>query len=117
VRTAGVARLWRLQDVELVTSNFGIEEARRNLPDAERIDRLASLLEQVRVIEATMPDPASRSEIDLPDKDWPIIGGAIAARATHLITGDARDFGRWFGRKLFGILVLTPGQYLRTVRP
>ena len=114
---AGVAWLWRLDDAGLVTSNFAIEEARRNLPDDERIDRLATLLERVHIVEATMPDAATRSEIELPAKDWPIIGGAVAAGATHLITGDARDFGRWFGRKLLGVLVLTPAEYLRTNRP
>jgi predicted nucleic acid-binding protein len=114
---SGVARLWQLEAVELVTSEFAIEEARRSLPDDERVDRLASLLERVRVVQATMPDPASRRGIELPGKDWPIIGGAIAAGATHLITGDARDFGRWFGRRLFGVLVVTPASYLRTVGP
>jgi len=35
------------------------------------------------------------------------------ARSTHLITGDLRHFGPYFGKKLAGILVLSPADYLR----
>jgi hypothetical protein len=38
---------------------------------------------------------------------------AIEARATHLLTGDFRHFGSYFGKKLEGIFVLPPGEYLR----
>jgi len=44
--------------------------------------------------------------VELPEKDWPILGGAIAAEATHLITGDLKHFGRYFGPHIHGILVL-----------
>jgi len=34
--------------------------------------------------------------VDIPEKDVPIVRAALAAEASHLITGDRRDFGRYF---------------------
>jgi hypothetical protein len=42
----------------------------------------------------------------------PILLAAIASGATHLITGDLRDFKTLFGRKIGGVLVLRPRDYL-----
>jgi hypothetical protein len=49
----------------------------------------------------------------LPAKDVPILLAAIEARATHLLTGDIRHFGAYFGKKIEGIVVTRPGAYLR----
>jgi len=35
---------------------------------------------------------------------------AIEAQATHLITGDVRRFGPYFGKKIQSILILTPSE-------
>ena len=51
--------------------------------------------------------------VSLPEKDVPILLAAIEARATHLLTGDLRHFGSYFGKRVEGILVLHPGKYLR----
>jgi uncharacterized protein len=51
--------------------------------------------------------------ISLPEKVIPILLAAVEARATHLLTGGIRDFGRHFGHKIAGILILPPGEYLR----
>jgi hypothetical protein len=53
-----------------------------------------------------------RGSVELREKDWPILGGAVAAGATHLITGDRRDFGPYFGTEIFGVMILAPGDYL-----
>jgi len=62
--------------------------------------------------EAAMLPPERRGAIELPEKDWPILGGAAAAGASHLITGDVRHFGPYSGERLLGVLVLTPADYL-----
>jgi hypothetical protein len=41
-----------------------------------------------------------------------LLTAAIASGATHLITGDLRDFKPLFGRKIGGVLVLRPRDYL-----
>jgi hypothetical protein len=56
----------------------------------------------------TIPEDAR-----LREKDVPILLAAMAAGATHLLTGDLRDFGHLMGRKSGGILVQTPGEFLK----
>ena len=112
---AGVTRLWSLPQAVLMTSDYAVEEAKRNLSDTEQIERLHNLLEAVQLAPAITLDPDLRAEIELPQKDLPILGGAVAAKATHLITGDLRDFGPYFGKRLLGVLILPPADYLNTV--
>jgi hypothetical protein len=40
---------------------------------------------------------------------------SLSLRRTHLITGDIRNFGPYFGKKIQGILVLPPGDYLKKI--
>lgn len=110
----GVARLWQLDSALLLTSEYAVAEARRNLVDEDQRLRLNRLLDGLEVTSGGSVAPADREGIDLPDKDWPILGGAVAARATHLVTGDVRHFGPYFGRRLFGVFVTLPAQYLRS---
>jgi predicted nucleic acid-binding protein len=109
---AGVRRLWQLPGATLLTSSYAVEEARRNLPPGERRERLEELLENVEVGEAMMLPPELRQGIELPEKDWPVLGGAAAAGATHLITGDLQHFGRYFGQRILGVRVMRPKDYL-----
>ena len=53
-------------------------------------------------------------ELELPDEDIPILQAALGAEASHLITGDRRDVGRYFGENLGGVRVMTPRQYLES---
>jgi len=110
---AGVIRLWEVSGAELVTSSYVVEEARRNLTGKDQRTRLEELLKRVEVGEAMMLPPELRGEIDLPEKDWPVLGGAAAAGATHLITGDLRHFGAYFGEEALGVMILKPADYLR----
>jgi predicted nucleic acid-binding protein len=109
---AGVQRLWSLEEATLLTSDYAIEEAHRNLREDEQRERLRGLLQNVDRVPAVSLDPDARGGVELREKDWPILGGAVAADATHLITGDRRDFGPFFGTALFGVLILPPSLYL-----
>lgn len=111
----GLLALWRLRDVELLTSGYAAEEARRNLDTPERAARLERLLGDVRIVAEprVVPLPAG---VRLPEKDQPILGAAIAAEATHLLTGDLRDFGPLMGMRVAGAFVQTPGEFLRRGR-
>lgn len=111
---AGVVRLWQIPDVELLTSTFALEEARRNLPEEGQRKRLEGLLKKVKVGEALMLPPERRGGVELPEKDWPILGGAAASGASHLITGDLRHFGPYFGQRVLGVLVMRPSDYLKS---
>lgn len=108
---AGLLRLWRLERIEILTSAYAAEEARRNLEDAEARGRLEALLERIRIApesgEGSLP-----SGIQIAEKDRPILRSAIAAGVTHLLTGDLKDFGRFFGKRVRGVLIQTPAEYL-----
>lgn len=110
---AGVAQLWQVEGVALVTSSFAVQEARRNLEDPRQKTRLGELLRGMEVGEALMLPPERRGGVELPEKDWPILGGAVASGATHLVTGDQRHFGQYFGSQIRGAWIVKPGDYLR----
>ena len=113
---AGVARLWEVSGAVLVTSSYVVEEARRNLTGKDQRTRLEELLKKMEIGEAMMLPPELRGEIDLPEKDWPVLGGAAAAGASHLITGDLRHFGAYFGKEVMSVQVLKPADYLSALR-
>lgn len=102
---AGAAR------VTLWTSELAIDEASRNLrlKSPESLEELIDLLSRVQRTGA----PSSRAvaaaaESGLESKDVPILGGAVAARADILVTGDRRHFGRFFGTTAAGAKILPP---------
>jgi predicted nucleic acid-binding protein len=108
---AGLLQLWRLRNVALCSSRYALEEARINLADDNQQNRLTTLSGSLCLFEAgrtSLP-----SGIFLPEKDVPIFLAAIEARATHLLTGDVRHFGAYFEKKIEGIAIMRPGQYLR----
>ena len=108
--------LWRLKKVLLFSSGYSLEEARRNLA-LLRPDRLSNLQQLIAKVQLADAPPLATVPIEaraLPQKDLPILLAAIEARATHLLTADTRHFGPLRGKTLEGVLVLTPGDYLRT---
>lgn len=103
-------RLRQRLGIELMTSAYAHAEADRHLDERQRM-RLAELMKRVRVV----PDAPSQDVPDglsLRNKDVPIVAAARAAGATHLITGDRRDFGSYFGKRLGPMWMLPPHDYL-----
>jgi predicted nucleic acid-binding protein len=113
---AGLLELWKLSDTHLLTSRYAAEEALRNLDSRERRSRLARLLEEVELVPEALAEKLPAG-VRLPEKDRPILQAALAAGATHLLTGDLRDFGPLFGRQVGGIRITTPGAFLRASSP
>jgi predicted nucleic acid-binding protein len=103
---------------DLVTSPQALEEARRNLTLKSRgFDaRLAAALGVVVLVaEAPRELMVWAAAEGLPAKDAPILAAAAHCGAELLVTGDARDFGRLYGRTLRGVRVVTPAQALSAV--
>jgi uncharacterized protein len=113
---AGLRQLWEVPDVELVTSAYAVEEARRNLDRPEQRAALQVLLQSVEVLAASPGDSPIAAPIELAEKDRPILALAVSARATHLLTGDVRHFGRYYGQTVAGVHILPPAAYLRARR-
>lgn len=109
---AGLLRLWRLKGVALVTSDYAVQEALRNLPQEEQRTRLGTLLEDVEIVSGTFDGVPLPRRVRLPKDDLPILRAAIAAGCTHLLTGNLRDFGPYLGVRLGGALVVLPATYL-----
>jgi len=108
---ARLVELWKLTDAILCSSSYALEEARINLSENAQKRRLAKLARRVRLFDAAPCELPTG--LSLPEKDVPIFLAAKEARATHLITGDGRHFGPYFGRQIEGILVLSPADYLK----
>jgi predicted nucleic acid-binding protein len=103
-------------NVELVTSAYAVEEARRNLDRPEQRAALQDLLQSMEVLAASPGDPPIAIPIELAEKDRPILALAVAARTTHLLTGDVRHFGRFYGQTVVGVHILLPAACLRARR-
>jgi len=107
--------------VTLLTSPLAIAEAERNL-EAKRPAALPTLrqsLAAVRVVREPAPADVERlTPPELSSKDRPLLAAAIVAHATHFVTGDVADFGRWMHRRArLPLLVMTPRQFLTEVCP
>ena len=105
----------------LLTSPLAVVEAERNL-EAKRPAALPALrrsLATVRIVGE--PGPANVEQLTPPElsaKDRPLLAAAIVAHATHFVTGDVADFGRWMNRRArLPLRVMTPRQFLTDVHP
>jgi len=108
---AGLLQFWKLRNVILCSSHYALAEARINLGDDAQRRRLVRLARKIEFFDATLHD--APVGLSLPEKDISILLAAMEARATHLITGDVRHFGPYFGKEIEGILVLAPSDYLQ----
>ncbi|MFA6058624.1 MAG: hypothetical protein WC756_10535 [Taibaiella sp.] len=104
---------WELQ-AKLMSSDYAENEAERNLFLDEQKLRLVHLMKSVELI-TNYPLDNIPANITLRKKDMPILAAAIAANASHLITGDYRDFGKLFFKKIKTVTVLPPVEYLKKV--
>jgi uncharacterized protein len=95
-------------------NEYAIEEARRNLaakfPDTlKEFERLAKKCEVISQLETDL-------KVELGLKDVPILGGAIAGHATHLLTGDERDLGKFWGKTIQGVKIVSPRMLAEELR-
>ena len=82
-----------------------------NLAEPSQQARLVRLARRLRLVPEAMSGDLPAG-VTLPAKDRPVLLAAMESGATHLLTGDVRDFGRYFGKRIGGVLVLPPGDYL-----
>ena len=94
------------EHAECLTNDYAVEEARRNLElkFSSHVRHLDTLIKKCELIPALVVE----LEVELKSKDVPILGGAIAGKATHLLTGDEKDFGVFWGKTLQGVKLVSP---------
>lgn len=98
------------------TSLYASEEARRNLVRKfpRSLDGLNALLRDIPLVE---PRPGLPFPATLAERDRPIFQAAVTCQATHLLTGDLKDFGPFMNRpeETSGILVQSVPEFLGSV--
>jgi uncharacterized protein len=111
--------LWKFSDIVLLTSALAVAEAVHNLTAKrpQQLSLLQQLLEAVTLVDPVAETASLPEEVTLPEKDRPILLAAIAAGATHLLTGDQTHFGPYYGRSIGGVLIVRPRDYLDTRTP
>ncbi len=98
---------------EVVSSSYAAEEAGRNIaskfPQAQ--SRLWDLIDSISIIAS---GAGADCPVKLPEKDRPIMEAAVRSQATHLLTGDMKDFGVLMNkpRQTAGIVIQTVADYL-----
>ena len=89
-----------------LTSAYALGQARRNFElryptFLSELDVLIRRCEMIEVFPTELP-------VQLNEKDRPILAGAITGKATHLMTGDQKDFGHLFGKTVEGVKIVSP---------
>ena len=98
---------------EIFSSRFAIEEARRNL--GRKYPQCLIALNHIQAgIHLAEHQSGLRFPEGLPTKDRPIFQAALACGATHLLTGDLKDFGPFLDRpdETYGIRIQTVAAFL-----
>jgi predicted nucleic acid-binding protein len=102
---------WRMHRVTPAASMYAIGEVRRNLWLPAQHLRFDQLLAKTQMVadanQRIIPDG-----IDLPPKDRPILAAAIAAKVHFLVTGDRKHFATLYGRRIAGVEVISPADFL-----
>ncbi|MEM9481055.1 MAG: PIN domain-containing protein [Verrucomicrobiota bacterium] len=105
---SGLQRLvtYLAENHKVISSNYARDEAYRNVC-AKRpawLDAYGELEKLVRFVS----DIDVELEVEIAEKDRPILASAIAHKSDILLTGDKRDFSHLFGISVQGVKVLSP---------
>jgi predicted nucleic acid-binding protein len=115
----GSGKLWSLPSIELVTSDYAVQETWLRLEHSPAVgaarEKLAHLLRPpMNVVPnlytsfSPLPEPWNLSD----PEDIPILLAAIDAKAKFLLSGDVKCFGEYLGREINGLTILRPGRFL-----
>ncbi|MEZ5583970.1 MAG: PIN domain-containing protein [Candidatus Competibacteraceae bacterium] len=117
-RNGNARALCSLADQGIATlrcSYFARDEAIRNIdlkfPNCR--ETLTALLQGIEQVPEPSPSLVETAmAVGMPQKDAPILAAALAARADIMVTGDKRHFGKLFGERVNGVVVLSPADAL-----
>ena len=101
------------QHGKLFTNAHAWEEARRNLE--RKRPHLVAGLEDLRSAVTLTHAFSLPADLDLAEKDKPVLAGAIGAGCTHFWTSDRRHFKHLYGTTLHGVLITSSIQLAETL--
>ena len=110
-----IALIWQMEGVLLITSNYVMGEVQRNLHQVGQIERLRALMRSVQIVSFEKLHDLPEA-MALPEKDRPVLAGAVQAKADHLVSGDKRHFGPWYGKSIHGVRITAPTELLAVLR-
>ena len=101
----------------LVADRYVIEEALRNLSihRPEAVSELHEIVKSLTVVPTRLVSAKIPVNIQLPEKDIPVLAGAISSGCDILMTGDSRHFGQLFGQTVGGVTIRSPVDIARAV--
>ena len=104
---SNIARLiaWLAERETAVTSDLSIEEARRNIT-LKRAAWLPSFESLIAGLELA-PSALFEIPVSIATKDAPLLCAAIRSRCQVFATGDRRDFGYLYGRRVLGVEIVS----------
>lgn len=106
--------------VSFYSNEHALIEAQRNLKIKfpNRMHLLHQFTKQIEFVNSKSLSQAEMSKIQelIRDKDVPILLGAYSASCSHLLTGDKRDFGRYFGERILGVKIVSPELLAKELR-
>lgn len=95
-----------IQNHTVITSDYAQQEAYRNIV-AKREEWQLGYKQILKLIEV-VSGVDRQMQVEIADKDRPILATAIAQKCDYLITGDKRDFGHLFGHVVDDVKIATP---------
>lgn len=95
---------WLHDKRQLVTSAYVLEEAQRNIlaKREQWYDGYQLVMRFIKII----PDKPLNLNVDLADKDRPVLSAVIAGNCEYLVTGDKRDFGHLYNKTIKGVTII-----------
>jgi hypothetical protein len=109
-------KLFSLPKVMLVTSAYALEDAAQNLASGQQRAELERLCKSVEVVSVLPPQGEIPILATLPENDRPILWAAISVRTCHLLSGDFKAFGRFYGQTIEVVVIMPPAEYLKGYR-
>lgn len=110
----GLSQLWELVNKGqclLLTSQYVIEKAKRNLRCSDHLRKLEKRLPIIDVV--LEADSRMRCPVELPKKIRAVLMAAISAKADYFLTGDTENYGKYRGQTIMGVKILTARDYLQ----
>ena len=101
---SSLAKIRDIKGVEILILQVILEEVQKHLNSADQRARFWQLLYRSHIVPSG-PAMSLPAEVQLPEKDLPILWGAIACRGGVLFTGDHRHFGHLYGRSILGVVI------------
>lgn len=108
-------RFGKAEKVKLITSDWVLEEAKRNLQI--KCDKSLPFFnrEILPILRIESPDISHWiCLVKLHEKDRPVLGAAVVLKAAYMITGDARHFRHLFGKTVQGVTITNPRNYFQS---